>query len=191
MDTPQVNKTVQTDSPPRRMIVEIVRYFSLIVSKIIWRIEFVNLHNIPGKDSRGFVIMPNHQTYLDPFWLCIPIKKEMRFMAWNKAFEIFPLGSILRSVGAFPVSLERGGTIRALKDSLKFLRADKAVLIFPEGEREFADGKLLPFKTGAVRLATEADVPILPVTVRGGNRVWSREHWWPRPRKIQIIYHPV
>ncbi|MBK7513222.1 MAG: 1-acyl-sn-glycerol-3-phosphate acyltransferase [Chloracidobacterium sp.] len=47
-------------------------------------------------------------------------------------------------------------------------------MIFSEGAREFADGKMLPFKNGAVRLALQAGVPILPVTVSGGSRIWPR-----------------
>ena len=65
-------------------------------------------------------------------------------------------------------------------------------MIFPEGAREFADGKLLKFKTGAVRMAIEAGVPILPVTLRGANKVWAREMKFPRPfRKIEVIFHPL
>ena len=61
---------------------------------------------------------------------------------------------------------------------------------FPEGEREFADGKLLPFKEGVVRIAAQAQVPILPVTVSGGDKVWPREQRYPRPfRRITVTYH--
>ncbi len=176
---------------PQRTIVEFVRYFSLFVSKILWRIEFINTENIPVGLEKGFLITPNHQTYFDPFWVCIPIKKDMRYMAWDKAFGMYFFGWLLRLVGAFPVSLTRGGTPKALRDSLKYLREGKALLIFPEGEREYSDGKMLNFKTGAVKLAIAADVPILPVTVRGGNRIWSRDHKFPLPGKIQIYYHPV
>jgi 1-acyl-sn-glycerol-3-phosphate acyltransferase len=40
-------------------------------------------------------------------------------------------------------------------------------------------------------MALEAGVPILPVTIRGGNRVWPASRLLPRPGKVEIIYHPV
>jgi 1-acyl-sn-glycerol-3-phosphate acyltransferase len=48
------------------------------------------------------------------------------------------------------------------------------------------------FKGGAVRMALEAGVPILPVTVRGGHRVWPNSFRLPRLRQtVEIIYHPL
>ncbi len=64
-------------------------------------------------------------------------------------------------------------------------------MVFPEAAREFADGKLLPFKSGAAKLALQANVPVLPVTIRGANRVWAREMKFPRFGKIEVVYHPV
>ena len=78
-----------------------------------------------------------------------------------------------------------------MKDALKFLDAGDTLIIFPEGEREFSDGKTLKFRSGAVSIATEANVPILPVTIRGANLVWSQDHTLPRLGKVEIIYHPI
>ncbi len=47
------------------------------------------------------------------------------------------------------------------------------------------------FKAGAVRLALEANVPILPVTIKGGNRVWPRGWRLPHFGKVTVIYHPL
>ena len=47
------------------------------------------------------------------------------------------------------------------------------------------------FKAGAVRLALEAQVPILPVTIKGGNRVWPQGWRFPRPGKVVVTYHPL
>src|SRR5258708_34712252 len=48
------------------------------------------------------------------------------------------------------------------------------------------------FKPGAVRMALEGGVPILPVTVRGGQRVWPSSLNFPRlGHSVEIIYHPL
>ena len=65
------------------------------------------------------------------------------------------------------------------------------MFIFPEGSRGFSDGKLLEFKTGTVRIAIEAGVPILPVTIRGANKVWSQDIKYPHFGKVEIFFHPV
>jgi len=150
-----------------------------------------NKENIPQDREGGLLIVPNHQTYFDPFWVCLPIRRRFRFMAWDKAFDWFIVGKVIQYLGAFPVSLKRGGSIKALKKALKVLRAGDTLIVFPEGEREFSDGKLLDFSTGALRIASEANVPILPVTIRGGNKVWSQDHKFPRFGKVEIIYHPI
>jgi 1-acyl-sn-glycerol-3-phosphate acyltransferase len=50
---------------------------------------------------------------------------------------------------------------------------------------------MVHLKGGAVRIALEAQVPILPVTIRGANRVWPASKLFPRLGKVEIIYHPV
>jgi 1-acyl-sn-glycerol-3-phosphate acyltransferase len=70
------------------------------------------------------------------------------------------------------------------------LREGSALIIFPEGEREFSDGKLLPFRQGAVRLAMDTEVPILPVTISGANKIWAQGMKYPHFGKVKIFYHP-
>ncbi len=187
-----MNKTSQIkNDSPAQFVIEIVRIVVFTISKIFWRIEFHNTENIPQDLKSGLVVAPNHQTYFDPFWICVPIKRRFRFMAWDAVFGWFFVGKVISYLGAFPVSLKRGGSIDALKKALKVLREGDTLIMFPEGEREFSDGNLLEFRTGAVRIAYDANVPILPVTIKGGNKVWSQDHKLPRFRKVKIIYHPV
>ena len=185
------NTARSTDKLPRPIVFTIIRFFVFSISKVLWRIKLHNKENIPQDREGGLLIVPNHQTYFDPFWVCLPIRRRFRFMAWDKAFDWFIVGKVIRYLGAFPVSLKRGGSIKALKKALKVLRAGDTLIVFPEGEREFSDGKLLDFSTGALRIASEANVPILPVTIRGGNKVWSQDHKFPRFGKVEIIYHPI
>ncbi len=175
---------------PSPFLVSIVRNIFLFTSKIFWRINFLNTDNIPRNLNSGLLVISNHQTYLDPFWVSLPIKRDLRYMAWDKAFDWFFIGFLIRRLGAFPVNTQFGSR-KSYKNAANLLKEGKTLMVFPEAAREFADGKLLPFKPGAAKLALEARVPILPVTIRGANRVWAREMKFPRLAKIEIVFHPV
>ena len=176
-------------APP--IVIDAARYISYAAGKLLWRIRYHDKHNIPKNLESGLLIVANHQTYFDPFWICAPIRRRYRFMAWDKAFDWFLVGWLIKYLGSFPVDTSRGTTKSVLRESLNTLRDGATLLIFPEGARSFPDGKLHEFKTGAVRIALEAGVPILPVTVKGANRVWSQTMKRPKFRKVEIFYHPL
>lgn len=159
-----------------------------VSSRLLWRLEFKGLENIPK--SGGLIIAANHQTYLDPFWLGIPIKRPVRYLAWSEAFSWPLVGKAIELLGAWPLQVE-GSDPAAIRRSLTWLRDSGVIVIFPEGGRGLPDGSMIRLKAGAVRIALEAGVPILPVTVRGGNRVWSSDKWVPRLRKVEIVYHEL
>ncbi|GAC1397720.1 MAG: hypothetical protein NVSMB56_12750 [Pyrinomonadaceae bacterium] len=169
--------------------IEILRVFIRSLSRALWHIELRGTENIP-QNKNGLVIVANHQTYIDPFWVSIPIKKPIRYLAWSAAFKWFLVGRIIPLLGAWPLQIEGGGT-QAIRRALNWLQTGGAVMIFPEGGRGNPDGTLLRFKTGAVRIALEAGVPVLPVTIRGGNHVWSKNQLRPHLAPVEIIYHPL
>lgn len=176
---------------PSPLVVGLLRGIAFVVSKIFWSIRFEGTENIP-KDEGGFVVVSNHPTYLDPVWISIPVKKNLRYMAWDQVFGWPIVGKLIRYLGAFPVKTEASVTKSAVVESLRTLRGGGVLLIFPEGEREFADGKMLEFKSGAAHVAMNAGVPILPVSVRGGNRIWPRGKKFPSLfRRVELIFHPT
>lgn len=183
-------KESNSNKYPAQIFIEALRVFGISISKLFWRIKFHNTENIPQNLDGGLLIVPNHQTYFDPFWICIPIHRKFRFMAWDKAFEWFLVGDMIRYLGAFPVNLERGSK-ETLKQAVKALRDGATLMIFPEGAREFSDGEMLEFKNGAIKIAMLANVPIMPVTIRGGNKVWAQDMKFPRTGRVEIFYHPL
>ena len=163
----------------------IVRFFS----RVLWRVRWHHLEQIPP--NGGLIIAANHQTYVDPFWICCQVKRPVRFLAWDAAFSWPLVGLFLKMFGAWPLQLE-GTDPAPIRRSLQWVSEGGAVVIFPEGGRGNADGTTKKFKAGAVRMALEAGVPILPVTIRGGEKVWPSNHKLPRvgPR-VEIVYHPI
>jgi 1-acyl-sn-glycerol-3-phosphate acyltransferase len=167
---------------------ELIRPVVHAASRVFWKIEFRGVENVPAHG--GVIIAANHQTYIDPFWLSLQIKRPTRYLAWSDAFRWPFVGRGLVWLGAWPLALE-GSDPAAIRRSLQWLRDGGAVVIFPEGARSTVSGSLDRFKAGAVRLALEAQVPILPVTIKGGNRVWPRGWRFPRMGKVVVTYHPA
>ena len=161
-----------------------------LLSRALCRISFRGVENIPKQEAGGLIVAANHQTYIDPFWISIPIKRPKRFLAWSEPFKHPLLGKIMELLGAWPLQINRSDP-GAYRRSLQWLRGGGALIIFPEGGRAVEDGAMTKFKAGAARLALEANVPVLPVTIRGGNRVWPRGRRWPRPARVEIVYHPL
>lgn len=174
--------------PAPQWLADLLRPAARLISRAVWRIRFRGVEHIPA--GGGVVIAANHQTYIDPFWITIPVRRPVRYLAWSEAFKWPLAGRAMEVLGAWPVVIERGNP-SAHRRSLRWLRGGGAVMIFPEGGRAFGDGAMLRFKPGAVRLALEAGVPILPVTVRGGHRAWPRGQRWPRPSRVEIVFHPL
>ncbi|HYE65680.1 MAG TPA: lysophospholipid acyltransferase family protein [Pyrinomonadaceae bacterium] len=158
------------------------------LSHLLWPINYQGVEHIPP--SGGLIIAANHQTYIDPFWISFPVKRPTRYLAWNEAFHWPVVGKFIGLLGAWPLQLEKSDPT-PIRRSLQWLRGGGVVVIFPEGERGLPDGSMSKFKNGAVRMALEANVPILPVTIRGAHRVWPRAYRFPRFTNIEIIYHPI
>ena len=167
---------------------EIFRPIVRIVSRLLWHVHWINTEYIP--QSGGVIIASNHQTYLDPFWISCPLKRPVRYLAWDEAFTWPIVGYGLRLLGAWPLQLE-GSDPAPIRRSLQFVSEGGAVVIFPEGGRGNPDGSMRRFKPGAVRMAMESGVPILPVTIRGGNVVWPAGRKFPRLGRVEIFYHPL
>ena len=168
--------------------IRLLRAALRLLFRVLWGARYIGVENVPA--SGGVILAANHQTYLDPFWLGAPVPLHARFLAWDKVFEWPVAGKLMRLLGAWPLQTQKGDR-RAIRLSLQWLRSGGALVIFPEGGRAFSDGKMQEFKVGAARLALEANVPVLPVTIRGGEHVWPRGQRWPRLGRVEIVFHPL
>jgi 1-acyl-sn-glycerol-3-phosphate acyltransferase len=143
----------------------------------------------PGKGP--FVVVANHQSLLD-ILLLSRLPREMKWVAKESLFKLPWVGWMLRMSGDIPIrrgDVESGG--EALARARRYLANGMNVMIFPEGTRS-AKGTLLPFKSGAFRLALEAGVPVLPVAVNGTAEGMPKGGPWVRPcRAFARILAPV
>lgn len=151
------------------MLYIIAKIKFLIIFKLFFRLKVTGQQNIPRDGP--FIIVANHSSLLDPVILGVSIKPKIIFVAAAYLFEIRWLGYLLRKANSIPV--QRENDIKAIKQSLKILQQGIVLGIFPEGgvDRQKDD---LPIKAGAAYLATKVGVPIVPIRIKGADKVLPR-----------------
>lgn len=163
------------------------KWAALWILRTFFSVEYHGLENVP---ERGPVIIAgNHPSYLDPVLVGVPVRRPIRFMAWDALFRIPVLGFVISALGAFPVDLRKGKGEAAFQKALEILNAGEAMGIFPEGGRS-ERGPMGELKTGTARLAISTGAPIVPVTIGGASRAWPKWKLLPRPAKIIVRFHP-
>ena len=151
------------------MLYIIAKIKFLIIFKLFFRLKVTGQENIP--QDGPFIIVANHSSLLDPVILGVSIRPKIIFVAAAYLFEIHWLGYLLRKANSIPV--QGKNDISSLKRSLKILRAGGVLGIFPEGGIDRQKDNL-PVKAGAAFLATKIGVPILPIKIKGADKVLPR-----------------
>ena len=139
---------------------------------ILFRLQTHGRENLPS--AGGFVLACNHVSSFDPWPLGVPLwpRRFLRFMAKSELYW-FPLRLVLDGAGAFPV--RRGqADIEAIETAVRLARDGHVIAMFPEGTRR-RKGLVKRFqprpRTGAARIALEANVPLIPAAVKGTDRL--------------------
>lgn len=143
----------------------------LLVMRFAFKIRFHGEENMP--QTKGYILAANHVSIVDPLFIGIGCKKNVRFMAKVELFKNPILRTILNWVGTFPVS--RGtGDHTAIDKAVAVVERGDVLGIFPEGTRS-KDGKLGRAKSGAVVVAAKTGGDIVPVGIRTGEKtLWRR-----------------
>ena len=156
--------------------------------KVFMRLEVSGLNTLKEL-KRPYLICPNHQSFLDPAVLAsvFPWQLLRNFFSVGASefFEGAILGRMAGAINVVPINPDTE-LMRAMKAGAIGLNAGKVLSIFPEGERAF-DGELHTFKKGAAILATELELPIVPVAMDGLYKVWPRKSSRIRPAKVKIV----
>jgi 1-acyl-sn-glycerol-3-phosphate acyltransferase len=137
------------------------------------RFDSKGVENIPREG--GAILAMNHIGYLDFALIgtcALPVKRYVRFMAKRELFDNKIVGPLLR--GMHHISVDRSSGSASFVAALRALRAGEIVGIFPEGTISVSF-ELKEFKSGAVRLAIGADVPVIPTAVWGSQRIWTKK----------------
>lgn len=145
------------------MMYKIGRFIVYIITHILFKFTIIGKDNIPETGSA--LICPNHESNYDPFAVSLITSREIHYMAKAELFKNPILNWFLRKVHTFPVNREKVG-IDTIKTSLKILKDQEILGIFPEGKRVKKDERINP-AGGFLVFAIKTKSPIIPVLVRG------------------------
>ncbi|MBA2418119.1 MAG: 1-acyl-sn-glycerol-3-phosphate acyltransferase [Nocardioidaceae bacterium] len=130
--------------------------------------------NIPRQG--GAIIALNHISYVDFVFgglTAVPSKRLVRFMAKRELFDHRYTGPLMRSL--HHINVDRTDGIASYQTGVEYARAGEIVGIFPEATIS-RSMELKELKTGTVRMATEAGVPLIPAIVWGTQLMYTKDH---------------
>ncbi len=187
-DFPEVQGILQNRPVFTALAYAVYKCFNLF-SRVFFKLEVSGIEELQ-KMKRPFLITPNHQSFLDPFVLTsnypYDIFKSTFHVGASEFFQSRFMAWVAKMLSVVPIDPDTQ-LMKAMKAGAIGLRNGKVLNIYPEGERAY-DGELHDFKKGAAILATELDMPILPVAIDGLQNVWARNSWRIRPGKVKIRF---
>jgi 1-acyl-sn-glycerol-3-phosphate acyltransferase len=172
---------------PEFMYAMSMKFVRIAVRAAGIRFSAEGVENIP---ARACVFACNHASNADPPVLVLAIPRRLSILVKRELFRVPILAAGMRQAGFVPVdrgasqgSVSMDAVAEALKSGLSFL-------IFAEGTRS-PDGRLRPFRKGAVLMAIQAGAPIVPVAIAGTPRIMPKGDWRLHPGEVTVRFCPA
>ena len=141
-----------------------------LMTVIVYRIKVNGKENLPKEGAA--LVCPNHVHALDTVLVVVHANRKINVLAKESLFKNAFLRFLAKVFGVYPVK-QNSADLGAIKTSLKLLKSDELLLIYPEGTRKGLErGK--PLKNGPMTIAIKAGVPIVPVGIKGTFKVFSK-----------------
>lgn len=166
------------------------------VVSLLVKIEIEGGENLP--EEGPYVVAPNHYSEFDPLIVAIAVWRMgrlPRFMVKESLFRVPVLGWALRATGMIPVA--RASSSASAKQTLtaaeELAEHGRGVIVYPEGSLT-RDPDMWPMrgKTGAVRLALDGDIPLIPMVHWGTQNVLARYakklSLWPLRKPVRVVF---
>lgn len=162
--------------------------------RLFVKLDIEGAEKLPREGA--YVLAPNHYSEFDPLAVAVAVwdmGRAPRFMAKESLFRVPVVGWILRKTGMVPVA--RQSTAAAARQTLDASEAlvehGRGVIVYPEGTLT-RDPDMWPMrgKTGAVRLALEGDIPLIPMAQWGVQEIMPRYgklRLWPLRRPVKVL----
>jgi len=148
----------------------LARWMCRVFCIIFFRLRAHGRENVPDKGA--FVLVCNHQSYLDPLFCGVPLRRHLSFVARDSLFSNCFFGPLISSVNAIPVRRD-AADLSAMRKVIGRLKNGGGVCLFPEGTRT-NDGRITAFKPGFGLLCRRGAATVVPVVIDGAFECWPR-----------------
>jgi acyl-[acyl-carrier-protein]-phospholipid O-acyltransferase / long-chain-fatty-acid--[acyl-carrier-protein] ligase len=153
-----------TDRKPTSLTERLLRGLGMFLGRLIYRVQPRFTERLP---EGGFLLLPNHLTWVDAIVLQLATPRPIRFIVFEAIYKLPLLYPIFRCVGAIPISPK--GAKDAVRAAIELIEQGEVVCIFPEGELS-RSGMLLRLKRGYELIARGAKCPVVPVWL---DQLWG------------------
>ena len=147
-----------------------------------FRLKIEGAAKVP--QSGGLIVVSNHASYFDPPILSNCVRRPVAFMAKEELFRVPLLKQAIQLYGAYPVKRSTGDR-NALRAAMTAIESGWIAAVFLQGTRS-ADGKITDPKPGAAWIAAKAQVPLLPVSLWGTEKILTKGSAFPRSAPVTV-----
>jgi 1-acyl-sn-glycerol-3-phosphate acyltransferase len=165
----------------------LARFACQVFCAVIFRLRVEGRENVPR--GGAYILAGNHQSYLDPVFCGVGIRRRLCFVARDSLFLFKPFAWLIHSLDAIPIARDKPDLV-AMRAIIARLKEGEAVCLYPEATRTH-DGKIVPFKAGFGLLCRRSDAAVVPVLVDGAFEAWPRQKRLFRPGRVTIWYGPL
>ncbi len=162
-------------------------FVGFALGRLIYRVKTLGAEQLP---PGGFLLLPNHITWVDAVILQLACTRRIRFIIHAEYYEKRFLRPILRLAGCIPINPKRAKD--AIRAAAEQISAGEIVCLFPEGQLS-RSGSLLRLQRGYELIARQANAAVVPV--------WMDELWgslfsfqggrfftkWPRQLPYRVV----
>lgn len=136
-------------------------------------------------ESEGGLILANHQSFLDPMLIGVPLRRPISYLARDSLFKVPVVGWILRQTYVMPIRREAASSA-SLRETIRRIQHGFLVGVFPEGTRT-ETGVVGELKPGFVAIVRRAKRPIYPVGIAGAFQALGRQSWFLKPVRVRVV----
>ncbi|WP_433212040.1 lysophospholipid acyltransferase family protein [Microtetraspora malaysiensis] len=167
------------------MLYRIAKIVTAPTVRLLWRPVIEGREHVPATGPA--ILASNHLSILDSFFLPALLPRKVTFVAKNEYFTGNPVTAMfMRTTGNLAIDRESAGAAQAMLDAAaQVLKEGELFGIYPEGTRS-PDGRLYKGKIGVAWLALTTGAPVIPVAMKGLDRVLPPGATVPRLTRIGV-----